>query len=264
MMEQPPQQNAPLEQIQNAALNFVSAICSIVAMPVEILIRWQYGTRYFPIPVVFFSAVMMLFLPLFSAAVDSISHIGLFRGIVPPPAGMFGVGAFSSLYFFVSFLHGFRLWRRMVYMELEPHSLYEGPPLPFLLLVPGSRSFWFTRLVIEPALIFIAAGLLEHTLIIQSGLATYLRFAAIALGMKNFIGWYRAWEYLRNILDARVIGPCIRRLVEDKATDEDHSMLHLAKIPKSIPADIRQQTVSSIARARSAEMPNTQENTNRE
>jgi hypothetical protein len=41
-------------------------ICSIISMPVEMLIRPQYGTRYFSVPVTFFSGALMLLLPALS------------------------------------------------------------------------------------------------------------------------------------------------------------------------------------------------------
>ena len=38
------------EHLQNTALNGVEVVCSIVSMPVEMIIRPQYGTRYFTVP----------------------------------------------------------------------------------------------------------------------------------------------------------------------------------------------------------------------
>jgi hypothetical protein len=241
-------------QLQNYALNFVETVCSVFTMPIEIILRPQYGTRYFPVHIFFFSALLMALLPLFSSAADSLSHV-ISLGAARPPSGLFGIGSLSSLYFFLTFLHGFRLWRRMICMELENHSEYEGPPLPFFNLIPGSKSFWFTRIVIEPVFVFIAASLLEGARIFQSGLATYLHLAALMLAMKSFIGWYRAWEYIRKILDARIVGPIITKLVENKATEADLAPIHLAGFPKNIAPELRQAAASHIARVFSTEIP---------
>jgi len=140
-------------------------------------------------------------------------------------------------------------------MELENHSEYEGPPLPFLNLIPGSRSFWFTRIVIEPVFVFIAASLLEGARIFQSGLATYLHLAALMLAMKNFIGWYRAWEYIRKILDIRYISPIITKLVENRVTEAELAPIHFAGFPQNIAPDLRQAAASHIARVFSTEIP---------
>lgn len=35
----------------------------------------------------------------------------------------------------------------MIHMEREKHSLYEGPPLPFFRIIPG--TFWMVRIIYE-------------------------------------------------------------------------------------------------------------------
>ena len=235
------------EQLQNYAMNVVEGFCSIVTMPIEIILRPQYGTRYFPVPIVFLSAMLMLFLPFLSSMATGVANMVPFHS-AEAPSGLFGIGSLSSLFFFISFLHGFRLWRRMIHMELEINSEFEGPPLPFFHLIPGSKSFWFTRIVLEPVFVFIVATVLEHIFIIQSGLSAYLHIAALMLAMKNFVVWYKAWLYVRILLDARSIGPIMAKLVENKATEDDLAPIHLASFPKNISPDIRQAAVSHIAR----------------
>ncbi len=240
--QQQSQMPSNLEQLHNIALNLVHAICSIIAMPVEIIVRWQYGTRYFPIPVVFLSTMMMIFLPLLGVLADEATRMIPFHSVAPT-MGMFGMGSFSSLFFFLSFLHGFRIWRRMVHPELEDHSRWEGPPLPFLYLVPGSRSHWFTRIVIEPVALFVGSIFLQNAFIVQAGLGTYLRIVAVALVMKNFIVWYRAWEFMRDILDNRTTAPIVASLLENKASDQDLAKIHFASFPKAS-AEMRQGMVA--------------------
>jgi hypothetical protein len=247
-----PEMPMNINQLQSFAMNVVANVCSIFTMPVEIILRPHYGTRYFAVPIVFFSAILMVILPLFSSAADSVVSMIPFSAPARPPAGLFSIGSLSSLYFFLVFLHGFRLWRRMIHMELEEHSEFEGPPLPFFHLIPGGRSFWFTRIVIEPVFVFILATLLEGSRIFQSGLATYLHIAALMLAMKNFICWYRAWEYVRKLMDARHVSPIIAKLLENKATEDDLAPIHLASFPKTIGSDLRQAAASHIARSFSA------------
>jgi hypothetical protein len=240
-------QTMNINDLQNMAMNVVETFCGILCMPIEVILRPRYGTRYFPPPVVFFSALLMILLPAFAATVSGFSHMIPFMG-APAPQGMFGIGSLSKLYFLLVFVHGFRLYRRMIHPEREANSAFEGPPLPFLRLIPGSGSFWFTRIVIEPVLVFLAASILENLFVFQPGLATYLRVAALALAMKSFIGWYRAWEYIRNVLDARFAAPIVTKLVEEQATQEEMDTIHLASFPKNLPPDIRKATISHIAR----------------
>lgn len=244
-------------QMQNIGMNIVETFCSVLSMPVEIILRPWYGTRYFPVPVIFFSAFLMLLLPTFSAvATAATSMIPFVR--FQPPMGLFDIGSLSKLYFLLAVVHGIRCYRRMIDMSREQNSEFEGPPLPFFHLIPGSGSFWFTRIVLEPVFVFVATTLLAGIFIFQPGLATYLHIAALAMAMKAFIGWFRVWEYLRQIMDMRFAAPIIAKLVENQATQDDLAPLHLASFPKNLSPEIRQAAVSHIARVFSpGAIPNT-------
>jgi hypothetical protein len=148
----------------------------------------------------------------------------------------------------------------MIYMELEKNSEFEGPPLPFFRLIPGSGSFWFTRIALEPLFVFVGASLLEHLFIIQSGLSAYLHIAALMFAIKSFIAWHKTWEYIRKLLDLQYIGPIIAKLVQNNATQDELASAHLASFPKSISPEMRQAAGMYIARAYSADIntPSTQ------
>ena len=237
-----------IEQLQNVAMNVVENFCGIVAMPVEIIIRPHYGTRYYPVPVTFFSCVMMILLPLFSAMATGIVNMIPFSH-ARAPIGLFSIGSLSQLFFLLLFIHGIRLYRRMIDMSREQNSEFEGPPLPFFQLIPGTDSFWRTRILIEPAVVFITGTVLGRFYIFQSGLATYVQIAALMLTMKSFVAWFRQWEYLRKIMDARFAGPIIAKLVDNRATEEDMATVHLASFPKNLAPDLREAAVAHIARA---------------
>jgi hypothetical protein len=236
-----------IDQLQDVAMNVVENFCGIIAMPVEIIIRPRYGTRYYPVPVTFFSCLMMIALPAFSAMATGVVRMIPFTH-VQAPAGLFSIGSLSKAFFVLLFIHGIRLYRRMIHMELEQNSEYEGPPLPFFYLIPGTRSFWRTRILIEPAVVYLATTALGHLLIFQSGLVAYLHVAALMLAMKSFVAWFRHWEYLRRLMDARFAGPIIAKLVENRATEEDLASVHLASFPKNLAPEMREAAVSHIAR----------------
>jgi hypothetical protein len=237
-----------INQLQETAMNLVENFCAVICRPVELILRPWHSTRYFPVPVMFFSNVLMIFLPFFSAmAIGAVSMIPFVRLQLPP--GLFDIGSLAKLYFLLSFVHGIRLYRRMLDMSLEICSEFEGPPLPFFLLLPKGGNFWFCRIVWEPAFVLISAKVLGYIFIFQPGLVIYCELAAMALAMKNFIGWYRAWEFIRNLMDMKFAGPIIAKLAENKATEEDLASIHLASFPKNLSPEMRQAAVSHIARA---------------
>jgi hypothetical protein len=236
-----------INTFHETAMNLVENFCSVICRPVELILRPWHGTRYFPVPVIFLSTALMLFLPLFSAVTSGLFSIVPFMR-VPQPVGVFGIGSLSKLYFLLTFVHSIRLYRRMFNLASEQYSPFEGPPLPFFYLLPKGGSFWFCRIVLEPVVLFIVAKVLESFFIFQSGLTTYCEFAAICLAMKSFISWYRAWEYMRIILDNKFAAPIIMRAAEDKATDEEMASIHMASFPRNLSPEMRAETAQRVAR----------------
>jgi hypothetical protein len=241
-----------VEHLQNTALNVVEMICSVISCPVEMILRPWYGTRYFPVPVMFGSLVLMLLLPGIALLFTSVVQMIPFSRYAPPP-GLFDFASLTKLYFLLSIVHGFRIWRRMIHPELEVHSRYEGAPLPFFAFLPKSKSFWFTRIVLEPCFVFLAAIVLQDLFIVQSGLGIYLQVAGVAVAMKNFVSWYRTWEFLRDRFDVIGIAPGLAKLMDNTATEEDLAPMHLASFPKGLDPTMRRAAAVQIARAISPE-----------
>src|SRR5579875_717257 len=235
-----------LAHMHQSGLNIIELIGGAISRPLDLILRPWHGSRAFSLPVVALSTVMMLVIPALLLGIDA------FVSLIPfshpsRPVGLFGIGSFAELFFALSLIHAVRIYKRMVRMSSEEHSTFEGPPLPFLMLIPWARSFHVTRIVIEPTLILIASVALQDLLIIQSNLAIYLRVAALALAMKSFVSWYRSWEYLRDVLDAKNAGPIIAKLASDSASDDDLASINLASFPKDVAPDIRTEAVVSIA-----------------
>jgi hypothetical protein len=236
-----------LEQFQKTAFNMMENGCGIVCMPVELFLRPFYGTKYFPLTVSFFSTILMVFLPFISDTARSIT------GMIPfshqkPISGLFGLGAFSYLYFLALTIHGVRVWYLMIHLDKEQLSTFEGPALPFFRLLPKSQVFWVTRIFYEPIFVCILTFVLEHTFIIQSGLATYLYVAAFALGLKEFCVWYRVWEFLRNMKDMACVSPLLAKAARNEATNEELASIHMASLPKNISPEARRSLIEHIRR----------------
>ena len=243
-----------INQLEYVALNVVENFCAILTRPVEMIIRPWHGSRYFTLPIIFFTNAMMIALPILSMLTTSMASMIPFVR-VPPPMGLFDIGSLAKLYFLLTLIHSVRIYRLMIHPEKEKHSQYEGQPLPFFQLLPKSNSFFFTRIVLEPALVFATTIVLGPMYIFTSGLATYLQFAAMALAMKEFISWYRSWLYIRDVMDQTYAGPIIAKLVQNKATQEDLAPLHIASFPENLPADLRNAAVAHIARVFSPDTP---------
>ena len=242
----PQQSPMDINHLQNGMINLVYNFCSIFTTPVEMALRPFYGSRYFPPVIHFFSAVLMILLPVLSSLAEGFSHMVPFLRF-QQAMGLYGIGSLSRWFFLGSFIHGVRIWRRMIHMEKEQHSLYEGPPLPIFRLMPG--SFWLVRIVWEPLFVFILALELPNFFILQPSAAHYLEFAAAMLAMKQYVRWYMQWQFLRGLMDMRNAGPIIAKIVDNTATEDELATIHLASIPKDIPDDLRRGTASHIARA---------------
>jgi hypothetical protein len=255
-----PQETNPIQQLENTAMAVVENVCAIGARPVELIIRPWHGTRYFQVPVIFFSTLLMILLPLFSTlATGALRMIPLLN--IPAPIGVFSIGSLAKLYFILSALHGGRLWRRILYPDLEQLSTYEGPPLPILQLFPKYLNHFFTRIITEPVLVFVIATVLGRLFIFQSSLTTYLQIAAMMLAVKEYIAFYRSWEYLRDLRDAKFIGPIISSIVNNEEGAEDMAAMHFATLPRNLSPDLRHAAMANIARVFSHETKESSEQT---
>ncbi len=245
-MQQNNTQHMSFDQLQDYAMGVIHTVCGSFSRPIEMILRPWHGTRYFNVAQITLSTLGMLILPAFIAVGDTA------RSLIPfshpaPSIGLFDIASFSKLFFLLSAVHGFRIYRRMIRPETESISDFEGPALPFFRLLPKSDSFWFTRIVLEPLVVFIAATILANIHIVTPGLSLFLQFCALCLGLKEFVDWYANWIFMRNVLDIRNRGPLLTRLMEDTATEEDRAQIHLASFPNVSP-ELRRETVAHIAR----------------
>jgi hypothetical protein len=175
-----PQETGQLNvtNLQDTAKNVVHAFCSVFSMPVAVILRPWYGTRFHEPAFVFFSMVMMLILTMASSVMASSFIPPLFIAArIQRPQALFGIGSLCELFFFLLFVHGLRLYRRMFNMSLEQHSEFEGPALPFFQLLPGGGSWWFTRIVLEPAFVILTAFVLNRLFIFRDDLEAFLIFS---------------------------------------------------------------------------------------
>jgi hypothetical protein len=251
------QQPMGVDHWQDSMINITYNVCSIVTMPVEMGLRPFHGTRYFPPLIMFFSAMMMLFIPLFFSFAGAVGRAIPFVG-VQAQLGMIGMGGLSKLFFLGCLIHGIRKWRLMLHMEREKNSVFEGPALFFFGWLPGA-SFWRVRIVYEPLFLIALSNVLPNLFILEPGAGSFLFISAIFLAMKNYTGWYMHWQFIRELMDMKFTGPIIARLAENTDDNDELDSIHLASFPKNLPPDIRKEAVAHLARVVSPEDPPTDE-----
>jgi hypothetical protein len=138
--------------MHETAMNVVYALASIVTMPVESFVRPWFGSTYYAPPIFFLALFMLIVASAFFGVATGLA--GMIPGTnIREPAGIYSLGSITTLFLLAGFVHGCRIWRRMIRMELEENSTFEGPPLPIFALLPKGDSFWFVRLVYEPVLV---------------------------------------------------------------------------------------------------------------
>jgi len=243
--QQQQQPGIAIEHLHETGMAIVHGICSIITLPIEYWLRPHFGTRYFNPVVTFFSFVMMVFFSAFVTLFSGLGRMLPFHGVQRSAPISFGMLFFA--YFVSGTIHNFRTWRLMIHMQLEEHSQFEGPALPFFRLLPKGRSFFFVRIVWEPLFVWGVALTLSRFFLAEWSVVLYLMIAALALFAKNSIEWYKGWQYLRNLLDVKNRGPLLAKFAEGSASDDELAQIHLSQFPQSAPADIRKAAAQQIA-----------------
>lgn len=241
-----PFSNLDINNIQEVAMQMVHAFCTIVSMPIEYALRPFFGSQYFPAPLAFFSMLMMLLLPAFFGITQTVVQMIPFVH-VPPPTAPIGLGTLSKWFFIGCLLHGIRIWRRMLKMDSEQNSRFEGPALRFFTLLPRA-SFWMIRIAWEPAFVIVLASFLSRANILQGIAATYLEFAAFCLLVKNFISWHKCWRFFRDRLDIIYAGRIVAQMTGNRASQRDMDTIHMAAFPKDVAPDMKRSALAHMAR----------------
>lgn len=250
LMNGGPNANMTIQQMQQMGLRITQNVCGIVSAPIEYALRPWFGTRYFDPVQMLFTNGLMAGLPLAGLLT---SHLP-FGGDASTSSGIIGLGMLALLFFIGQAIHCVRIWRRIIDMNREQHSEYEGDALPFFALLPLGKVFWIVRIVWEPLLVIALAIAAHVTLVINGPAMAYLIAAAVSLSVKNALAWYQAWLHLRILLDAKFAGPLMAKAASGKATENELAQVHLAGFPPNIPADIRTAAIAEMS-PRAASLP---------
>ncbi|HET6841376.1 MAG TPA: hypothetical protein VFK06_06770 [Candidatus Angelobacter sp.] len=241
--QQPINASRSLQQKYEMGLRISQGVATIVTMPLEYALRPFFGTRYFDPIQTLFAWAFMAFLPVFGVMANQ----QMTAGGSPSSDGLLGLGTLSAIFFASHLLHGPRTWRRMIQMEREGHSEFEGDALPFFALLPHGDRFWMVRLVYEPVFVVTVGIVLHLVTILDRPAMIYLVVAGIVLAFKNSMSWYQGWLHLRLLMDAKFAGPLMAKAAAGKATEKELAQVHMAGFPKSVPAEIRTAAILEAA-----------------
>ncbi len=202
-------------------------VCSLLTFPFEMLLRPQFGSRYFHI------ILMCLSLPCWQAICFA--------------SGIFGGKAYGSLILVIAIwsgcvYNGFRIWKLMLHPEQEKDSEREGEPILKL-----SDSWAIQRIVYEPLAILIAAILFKLIGVFNLILTLCVVASAAALCLKNIITWYEAWTYLRDMLDQQGRIPIIQAISAGKPAPTTIGRFTLSSIPVGTSAKTQAVIASGLA-----------------
>lgn len=238
------QNSLSLQDVYQGGITILQNICGIVTNPIELALRPCYGTRYFDPVQQVFTCVLMILLPV----------LGGLTSLLPLPGnpdyarpGVIGLGTLSLLFLAGSAAHAPRLWRRIFHMELEDHSRFEGPALPFFSHLPLGHSFWFVRVVWEPAFVAAAAIAMRLMSILDRPAMVFLLISAAMLACKNYLSWYQAWLHLRTMMDSKCVAPLLAKAVAGKATEKELAPIHMAGFVGVAPPEVKAAAIAQMA-----------------
>lgn len=237
-MSQQGTQGMTFEQMCESGMRIAEGICGIVTAPIDTALRPHHSTRFLNPFQLLLACCMMLLLPLAGRAS---SYLPM------DDAGLFGLGTLSLLFFAGQVIHGPRLLRRMLRMELEDHSEFEGEALPFFRLLPFGSRFWIVRIFWEPIFVAVGAVQLKFLGLLDLPATLFLIVSAAMLAFKNYLGWYQSWLQLRLLMDARHIGPLLARAAAGKAPEDELAKVHMAGFQGSVPAEVRTAAIAQMA-----------------
>jgi hypothetical protein len=229
-----------IQQLYRGSIRVAEGVCTIVTTPIEYFLRPFFGTRYFEPVQMMFTWLVMMALPILGQA-------SAYLPVGGDSPGLVGLGTLSTLFFLSHIIHGPRLWRRVLRMELEGHSEYEGEALPFFARLPYGHVFWVVRIFWEPAFVALV-GIMGHLMrILDRPAMIYLIVCSLMLMFKNYLSWYQSWLQLRTLMDAKYTGPLIAKAVSGKATEKELAQVHMAGFVGSVPEEIRAAAIAEMA-----------------
>jgi hypothetical protein len=212
----PNQQPVGMDHWQDRIVNTVFNFCSMVTMPVEMVLRPKHGTRYFSPLAIVMSTIMMLVFPTF------------FTLLFGEDVGFIGLSGFMELYFVGLLIHGIRKIYLMVHPEKEKNSYLPNDHLFFFDWLPNP-TYWRIRIAYEPLFLVVLSITLQNLFFITEGAGNFLIFSAVFLIMKNYVHWYTRWEVLRGPEDMTSAGPIMADAINRQSQDVPETP-HVARV----------------------------------
>lgn len=198
------------EEFERAVLMFVGAVASVFTVPLELPLRRRFGTRYIKALTFFAGISIYNMVALFSVFGFQPGH---HHSLIPPAVAtmIVSMAVYAGL-----FIHGTRIRKWMLNMDMEAHSESDGYTHSIFMLLP--RPTWAkVRCVYEPLAVLAATAALYGIGFMPFVLTCYFSFGALCLTLKNSIDWYKEWLAIRTIRDQQNNATELQRVALPKA-----------------------------------------------
>lgn len=197
-----------------SAVRLAHGLASVFTLPVENVLRPNFGTRYF-MPITWLVGL---------GIANAVNFICLLVSLARSGGTYLGIGPIGSTIVLLGFLaltlyHARRIWRLMNNMGQEYDSELPGPGLALFAVLPRGGDYLALRCIYEPAAVFVCVMVAALLQILNPFAALYYVFCGLALSLKGFCTWYLAWNHWRDIADRVHRAPTMEQFAMGVAPD---------------------------------------------
>jgi hypothetical protein len=202
-MEKPPfkqsRQENPhedsLQGIVSLARGIVETIVAVLAAQWEIFTRHKMGSRYQNIVTLLVAPMFPVFLLVYSLTAGG-RHA----------AGLIGMGVFYLVQWAFTWKHYLHVIYVIMHPDKEEMSREDGEALPFIKAFPKGDKWAMERFVYEPSLLLVLGVVLTALHVVTLLVGGYMVVGAVAMMLRAVCIYFKAWEYIRDILDDYAVG----------------------------------------------------------
>lgn len=173
--------------------------CNGFCLPLEMVLRPRYGTRYFLLTSYAWSwGVMQSWLALSWV-------IRIFRALapgIPAETRPVDMGTVLLIFYALFVYHVIRLRRLVVNMNLEKDSEMENSGWKLLRYLPSGKLWTRQRMVYEPVICAAMTIGLYRAEILAFPATAFLLIGSISLSLKATMIYWQGWEFVRGGRDA--------------------------------------------------------------
>ena len=178
---------------------FIVGCCNGFCLPLEMVLRPRYGTRYFLLTSYAWSWGILQGWVILSWLIRA------FRALapgIPAETRPVDMGTLLILFYVLFIYHVIRLRRLVVNMNLEKDSEMENPGWKLLRYLPRGKLWTRQRMVYEPIICIAFAVGMYRSEILALPAAAFIMIGGVCLSLKATMIYWQGWEFVRIGRDA--------------------------------------------------------------